>query len=191
MVKKRDAGHPTGNGGAWKNSPLVGIALGVVIIACLGYIVYYFFGSGGNDSILPDNFPHAYLAAQDDGNYDAVLIKRGRRDTPTPFTENGKEYWPAYVCHNPTCPGLKGDKHFIFAAVRPPQENPAPNAAPASGHEAMPAPIVCPQCKAAMEKAKNANRSQYDMTAVERYQTNEGAEILNKIREEYRKNNRG
>lgn len=192
MVKKRDAGQPAGNGGAWKNSPLVGVALGAVIIACVGYIVYYFYGPARNDSILPANFPHAFLAAADDGNYDAILIKRGKREVPTPFTENGKEYWPAFVCVNPSCPGLKGGKPYIFAAVQAPSPEPAPDAATdandAPGPESTAASTVCPKCKEALEKAKGANRPQFDMTAVERYNTPEGTEILNKIRDEYRKN---
>ena len=196
MVKRRDAGSPAGNGGAWKHSPVVGVVLGVVIVACIGYIIYYFFGSAGSDSILPDNFPHSYLAVADNGNYDALLIKRGRRDTSTPFTENGKEYWGAYICRNPSCPGLKNNRPFIFAGVRVQVETPASgaNAAP-RGHDAMAAPMFCPKCKEMMDKDKdknkNAGRAQYDITAVERYNTPEGVEILNKIREEYRKKNRG
>lgn len=77
-------------------------------------------------SILPNDFPHAYLAEGDDGDYDAILVKRGNRATRTPFTENGKRYWEAYICDNEACPGRaankqkgKGDRPYIFAAKRP------------------------------------------------------------------------
>lgn len=191
MVKKRDASQPKKGGGAWKNSPLVGVALGVVIIACLSYVGYCFYGPVNNDSALPENYPHAFLAEKDNGNYDAILVKRGRRDAPTPFTENGKEYWPAYICSNPDCPGRKNGKPYIFAAVmRPPAEETAPPTAP-DAPDAPTSTTVCPKCKEAMDKAKGANRSRYDLTAVERYNTPEGLEIIKKIREDYHKNNPG
>ena len=194
--------HKSVKGGdaAWKHSPLVGGALGVVILICLIMVISTLTGSGGGGSILPDDFPHAYLAEADNGNYEAVLIKRGKRSTPTPFTENGKEYWEAYVCHNASCPGRAPGKKgkdglpYIFAGKRPKLPDP-----PASGDgQGAPMPdmsmmqIFCPKCKAAYDKATSAKKkAAIDLTAVEHYQTEEAQKMLEKIREEYRKRSGG
>lgn len=142
-------------------------------------------------SILPDDFPHAYLAEGDDGDYDAILVKRGNRATRTPFTENGKRYWEAYICDNEACPGRaankqkgKGDRPYIFAAKRP--DTPPPP--PANEEEAiMMIEVLCPQCKAAYDKAPATEKDRFEPTMVEHYLTEEGMKILEKIREEYRR----
>ena len=202
-----------GGGGdaAWKHSPLVGGALGVVILICIVLVIRTMTGGGGGGSILPDTFPHAYLAEEDNGNYDKILIKRGSRGVTTPFTENGKEYWEAYICHNESCPGRtggkdgqaagkdgkkkggKGGRPFIFAAKRPKLPDP-----PASGDGRPPAMqdmsmmhIYCPKCKAAYDKASPKKKASFDLFAVEHYQTEEAQKELEKIRNEYRKRSGG
>lgn len=196
--------HKGGGGdAAWKHSPIVGGALAVVIVICVIMIIRTMLGAGNTTSVLPDNFPHAYLAEEDNGNYDAILIKRGNKSFSTPFTENGKEYWEAYVCHNEACPGRTGGKGkkgaqegrpYIFAAKRPPQ--PEPPAESGDGQEppmqemAMPQ-IACPKCKAAYDKASPKKKAAFDLTACEHYQTEEAQQMLEKIRDEYHKRTGG
>lgn len=140
-------------------------------------------------SILPNNFPHAFLATEDDGDYDAILIKRGIRSTPTPFTENGKEYWEAYVCHNESCPGRaaikqqgKGDRPYIFAAKRPPVPATIDDEAAIAMTQ-----VFCPKCQEAHDKAAPKEKDCFDPTVVEHYMTEEAIKIIEKIREEYRR----
>lgn len=196
--------HKGGGGGdaAWKHSPLVGGALAVVILICVIMIVRTMFGVGGADSVLPDDFPHAYLAEEDNGNYDAILIKRGSKSIQAPFTENGKEYWDAYVCHNEACPGRgpakkgskEGGRPYIFAGKHAPMPEP-----PAEGGEGQEAPppdmamtqIVCPKCKAAYDKASPKKKAAFDLTMVEHYQTEEALKKLQEIRDEFRKRSGG
>ncbi|MBP5231949.1 MAG: hypothetical protein J6333_00920 [Planctomycetes bacterium] len=191
-----------GSGGdaAWKHSPIVGGALGVVILLCLIMVIRTLTGSGGGGSILPDTFPHAYLAEEDNGKYDAILIKRGSKSVPTPFTENGKEYWEAYICHNANCPGRAQGKKgkesppYIFAGKRPKMPEPPANGENGQG-PSMPdmsmMQIFCPKCKAAYDKASAKKKATFDLTAVEHYQTEEAQQELEKIRAEYRKRSGG
>jgi hypothetical protein len=177
-----------GDGGSWKNSPLVGMVLGIVIVVALISLIGSTF-SDGSDSLVPSNFPNTYLAEADDGNYGAVLIVRGREARAVPFTEGGKEYWEAYICRAEVCPGRKDGKDYIFAAKRVPLENPTPppgdlpeGYTPQIEYQQ----IECPLCKEARATAKKSERENFQFNA-DRYQTEEGLKIIDEIREAYRK----
>lgn len=192
--KKKKKG--SGGDAAWKHSPVVGILLVAVIGFCIYRII---FDDGGiGESLIPDNFPHTYLAVEDNGKREAVIIKRGKKEVKTPFTENGKQYWEAYLCHNENCPGRPktvGKKKkkkdadaevppFIFAGARPEikKKEGEENKEPEYGIQ-----TFCPKCKAAYAKASKKKKQEYDLGAIERYQTDEALKIIEQIRAEYRK----
>jgi hypothetical protein len=175
-------------GGGWRNSPIVGIVLGIVILIAVISLIKS--QVGGGDSLIPANFPHTYLAEVDNGNYGALLIVRGQNSRPTPFTENGKEYWSAYICSAENCPGRAEDgKPYLFAGkLEKLPSQPMPEGAP-DGYipEDQYKQIECPLCRDAQDKARGSKKGDFQPYNVSYYQTEEGEKIIEKIREEYRK----
>lgn len=210
MAKKKKKSSKKGGDAAWKHSPVVGIVLVLLIVGCILYTLSAL-GGGGGGSLLPDNFPHAYLAAADDGKYEAVLVKPGKNETKVPFAENGKEYWQAFVCMNENCPGRQqaktasasktkkktkkeGDapagKPYIFAYVEKPMANPPAESVPEGAEGEAPVmlePPQCPKCREAYKKASAKRKVLYEMSSAERYYTPEGMKILDLIRDDLRK----
>lgn len=181
MVKIHSQKAPQPEASAsWKKSPLLAIALTAVIAAC-GYYIYVACFANSGSNLIPDNFPHTFIAVKDNGNPKAILIKRGQSEPAVPFTENEKEYWQAYICQNTECPGMKKGKKYVFAYVVE-----APRIDEKTGEILEPpAPPVCPLCVKAAKKAHGKDREKYENAMVERFQTPEGEKIFDDIRAKY------
>lgn len=178
----------------WKKSKLLAGVLFLVIIVCLYFMISNATSSGGS-STIPSNFPRTYLAVEDAGNYGAVLEYRSSKPPELPIEKDGKKYYDAYICQNEKCPGRGADgKPYIFA-ILPPPPMPAPGpdgAAPQGAPEMMPGmpELFCPLCKKKYDSVKPKDQAQYDPTHIERYQTEEAIQMINKIREEFMKKNK-
>lgn len=146
---------------AAEQAKLMGIA--VLVIAAVGGLVWSvagFVGEEPNDHI-PNDFPHAFIAAADNGHPDRVVVVRARM-APTGAQEiDGHTRWPAWSCANPTCPGRVGDQLFIFAY----------------GDPAQGAAAVCPRC--------SALGGDQDPTQIGAYMTPEAEAILAEVRARY------
>jgi len=177
----------SGGGSGWKNSPIVKVVLIVVIIGCLLNLLYSLTSGGGSNNPIPDDFPRTFIAASDNGSYNAVIIKRSKTPPKTPILEGGKEYWDAYICLNEKCPGRKitGGKPFIFAAVMqtPPNQGNGPETPPMDVFM----DATCPECKVAYNKVSKEYKSLFDPINVQRYQTEEALKIIEQIREKFKK----
>lgn len=211
MAKKRTAqsstrGHKPvhGRGGSkhgdmpdWKKSKALAALLMVVIGICLYMMLLG--GTSGSSTSIPDNFPRAYIAVEDAGNYEAILEVRGSKPPEVPVDKDGKKYYDAYVCLNEVCPGRAktGGKPYIFAILPPPMPALGPDGNPVPGPDGAPGAMpgmqemYCPLCKQKFDSVKPKDQAQYDPTHIERYQSQEAVEIINKIRDEYMKKNSG
>lgn len=186
---RRSSRGRSSGGGSWKNSPILKVVLVVIILLCIVNLIVHLAGGGGSSrNSIPSDFPHTFIAAEDDGKYDSVIIKRGRMSPKPPIDENGKQYWAAYICMNERCPGREqtGGKPYVFAAVVN-----TPTDAPANGD--MPPPEMymetkCPLCADMYNKVRKEYKQYFDPINVQRYQTEEAKEIIKKIRERYRRN---
>ncbi len=209
MAKKRAAqtstrGHKPvhGRGGSqhsnmpdWKKSKALAALLLVVIAICLYMMLSGSSSSGG--STIPENFPRAYLAVEDAGNYEALLEVRGSKPPELPIDRNGKKYYDAYICLNDACPGraTTGGKPYLFAIVPPPMPAMGPDGNPVPGPDGAPGVMpgmqenFCPLCKKKFDSVKPKDQAQYDPAHIDRYQSQEAIDIINKIRDEYMKKN--
>lgn len=208
MAKKRTTAktstrshHPHRSGGGeatWKKSKLVAVVLIVVIVVSLLRMI----GSGtGNPSLLPDNFPRVFIAAENNGSYENLLVERGAKNPKIPIESDGKKFWDAYICLNEYCPGRKktGGRPYIFAGVMPEMPPISPEGPGAPGGPGTPPPdmgpgyfpeIVCPECKKMYDTVKPKQKALYEPMNIERYMTDEAKEIIVKIREEHKKRNK-
>ncbi len=63
---------------------------------------------------IPEEFPHPWLGLSDAGHPDRIVIVLARSEPPAPHTQDGVELWPAWRCLDPSCPGNKGGKPYVF-----------------------------------------------------------------------------
>lgn len=179
---------------AWKKSWLLAVVLLFVIAYCLHMMITNFKGNSGVG--LPDTFPRSFIALEDAGNYDALLIIRGSDSPVVPIEKNGKKYYEAYICNNENCPGRsKTDgKPYIFGIVPPPPPPQYVEGTPPP-QEAMPEfsygmlELYCPLCKEKFDSVKPKYQARYEPYRIERYNTPEALEMIEKVRAEFMKKN--
>lgn len=90
----------------------------VLIVLCLGVagvVVLYWSKPDVPNGHIPEDFPHTWLAPQDDGHPDKVVIIRCRDEPPPPVEQNGVKLFQAYQCLNEKCPGRSDGQPFVFA----------------------------------------------------------------------------
>lgn len=173
----------------WKKSKLLAVVLVLVIVWALYSII-----SGGDSggSRLPKDFPRTFIAEQDNGNYEAVLIERGEKSPVMPIVKDGKQYWEAYICMNEHCPGrakTPDKKPYVFASVVPEMPPQPANPEGEPPMEYIHFEVACPLCKDQQAKVQTQYKVLFDPQNIARYTTPEAEEMINKMREEFRKKN--
>lgn len=129
-VSSRGSRRGRSSGGAWKNSPILGVVLAVLIILALVSVARTLFGgSSGNEFIL-HNFPYQWISLDsadelqkgmdsEDG-FTATIIRYDNNNVPSdlPFERDGHWWWRAYQCNSDKCPWLaKNRGPYIFPGV--------------------------------------------------------------------------
>lgn len=90
----------------------------LLILACAGLAAVSFcrwLQPDESEMQVPVDFPNTWIAAQDDGHPDRLVIIRGRSEPQTPVTRDGTTLFQAYHCLNPACPGHSGHAPYVFA----------------------------------------------------------------------------
>ena len=139
----------------------------IAAVAFAGFQVWRVLGPQAANGHLPAEFPNAYLAPADMGDADAVRIWRGRV-APDTIEVDGVTCYPAWVCVNPACPGLKDGKPFIISHGYVKDASPGPT-------------TTCPKCAAAFATAAGAERGKYDPSQLQVYFTPEAQAMLAKV----------
>lgn len=144
-------------------------------------------------SRLPSDFPRTFIAEEDNGNYEAVLVERGDKTPNLPIVKDGKNYWEAYICMNEQCPGrakTPDKKPYVFASVVPEMPPQSANPVGEPTMEYIHFEVFCPLCKEWQKNAPPQEKERIDPQNISRYMTPEAEAMINRLREEFRQKNR-
>jgi hypothetical protein len=89
-----------------------------IIVLCLGTagtVVWRSLAPEVPNGHVPVDFPNTWIAAEDDGHPERVVILRGRTEPTGPVERDGKKLFPAYQCLDEHCSGRKDGKPYVFA----------------------------------------------------------------------------
>lgn len=93
----------------------VQITLICICLGVAGLLAWHWLQPVAPNAQIPADFPNTWIAEQNDGHPERIVIVPGRTEPPAPHVQDGVKLFPAWCCLNEKCPGRHDGQPFVFA----------------------------------------------------------------------------